>query len=182
MAETVNTSSRARAFLRDVVNLRLSDAWLWKHVTSMIGPVVSYTKQTGRPMELIGHLESFNADWARVQKLMQADVKLPAFSRNCMGHNYSNTLGSFGARSFLKGIVYPNGSSSSFLQEADSKDLQNARALHCAVLLPEYVCFGYANAITPEQCVEAGYAPSLQSWNTITNSIRDNFCPGNQLG
>lgn len=177
MAETANTSSRARAFLHDVVNLRLSDAWLWKHVTSMIGPVAEYTKQTGRPMALIGHLESFDSDWARLQKLMQTRVKLPAFSRNCMGHNYSSTLGTFTARKFLKDVVYPDGDT----QEGATQDLQNARALHCAVLLPEYVCFGYDNSITPGQCVEAGYAPSLQSWNTITDTIRDNFCPGHQI-
>jgi len=162
VSEAVNSSARARAFLRDLLNLRLSGAWLWKHVSSMLAPVTSYISKTSRPLDMIGRLESFDADWARLQNLL--NVEFPPFKRDCHAHSYSNSQGSFSARNFLSGVIA-------------NVEGGYTRALHCAVLLPEYVCFDYFNPVAAEDCVSGGYASSLQAWNVIVKNVVQQFCP-----
>ncbi|CAK0818486.1 unnamed protein product [Prorocentrum cordatum] len=53
-----------------------------------------------------------------------------------------------------------------------------ATSLGCALLLPDYVCFGYRNVADPAACVAAGFADSLAQWDEIQSEVRRVICPG----
>lgn len=167
------SEERARRLVLDLAEGRMRQHFLWRHVASQTAPINLFTRSVG-PMNLIGQLESFDEGWESIEAIAGAGVILPPFNKSCRGHTYSSSESKFEPRETMKRVIgrrrpADNGAATT------ASDV--ALALGCAVLLPDYACFGYPSIVNGSDCVAGGYAKSLAEWSETVEAVREELCP-----
>lgn len=174
--DTANTTEAALAFVHDVLNMDLDPkCWVNNHIYSMLGPMHKYNTQQGE-INFIGRLEQFNDDWPRVQRLV--DTTFPPWQEGLAPHDQTDSTSGFPPRTAMEDTVMGL-SSGAFvaMQALTYSNPKVALALGCSILLPDYVCLGYSNPVSHEDCVKAGFAKSTAAWKHITSKIKSTMCP-----
>lgn len=178
-AYELSSSDRALAFIKDILTGNLKrECWVNWHVFSMLAPMRDYNHHVGS-MGFVGRLETFDKDWAHLKSL--ANASLPAWDSECGSHSQSDARSGYAPREAMKGIILPQLSSNLMTKHAMRHLLARQRnvslLLHCSILLPDYECLGYVNPIGKEECIEAGYASSVQTWDVAITKLRLALCP-----
>ena len=98
-------------------------------------------------------------DWLRVQDQLMG-IQKPAQLHCDGGHGKANTVKGHGRSTF-------------------GRKLKARLILGCAILLPDYVCFGYDISWLvkdfPSTCVRAGFFK--EGWESTLQELQDSFCP-----
>ncbi|CAK0819350.1 unnamed protein product [Prorocentrum cordatum] len=165
------SEERATRMVLDLVEGRMAMHFLWRHVASQVAPINLFTRNVG-PMDLIGQLESFEEGWESIEAIAGAGAILPPFNRSCRGHSYSSAESKFEPRETMRRMIQqerPDG--------AATRGSDVALALGCAVLLPDYACFGYTSVVNGSDCVAGGYAKSLAEWSATVEAVQEELCP-----
>eukprot|EP00927_Polykrikos_kofoidii_P066020 TRINITY_DN6169_c0_g1_i1.p1 TRINITY_DN6169_c0_g1~~TRINITY_DN6169_c0_g1_i1.p1 ORF type:complete len:346 (+),score=46.84 TRINITY_DN6169_c0_g1_i1:69-1106(+) len=181
----MESTERARTFLSDLVGFRLNfDCQVNCHIFSQRGPLSSVPV----PLNYIGRLENFEADWRVVGGLL--GQRMPAFDSACGAHESTDASSGFPPRDAMDSALggdlpsqlSGSGSASSRLSISSSmRQLLDgggvAAVLACSVLLPDYVCLQYELPVTDRECVEAGFATSVDAWRLKIHDVRTKICP-----
>ena len=159
-----NTSGTALSFLRELlsgkVHTKPDQTGAVLHLYSVLGQLrlQGIQRLSSGPLDLIGRLESFEADWSRAAEL--SNVTLPAWGPKCGAHPQTDRNSGFPPRVAMQQLV--------------EGSLAARAALNCAVLLPDYLCLGYH--IEPNACVLEGYVKDLKEFDNLADRIRGEFC------
>ena len=152
-----NTAGTALSFLRELlsgkVHTQPDQMGAVQHLYSVLGQL-----QVHGPLDWIGRLESFEADWSRAAEL--SNCTLPAWDPTCGAHPKTDRASGFPPRVAMQQLV--------------EGSLAARAALNCAVLLPDYLCLGYH--IEPNACVLQGYVKDLKEFDNLADRIRGEFC------
>jgi hypothetical protein len=151
------SQAQALAFVQDTMAFKQLVS-PFKHtwpLTSTLHPWVS----AHGPLEFIGRTEHLDRGWRVVQSLTKG--QLPSFNSSCNEH--ASSPGNEQYKSAMTDLITSNRSI--------------ALVVGCALKLPDYVCLGYPQTFTDQECVEAGYANSLAEWGALVADIRQYFCP-----
>jgi len=175
----LNSSDRALAYIKNMVIGNLSrQCWLHWHTFSMLAPMRDFNRHVGN-VGFVGRLESFNKDWAQLKSLTNATFG--TWDSECGAHQKSDARSGFGARESMSRIVLTqlsaNLTSKHAMQKLLARHSHVSLVMHCAVLLPDYECLGYANPVAKEDCVQAGYASSVAAWDAAVTKLRVVLCP-----
>jgi len=168
LSKPANSIERAKEFIHDLLQFKLTNSprFLWRHVYSQLGIMHSYNRVFDRRVEFVGSLEAMNSSWLQLLDLVQAPPR--PFNTTCDIHNYSNAKSGFKARQMMTSLLKGTG--------ANDRHGAYARALECAVLLPDKVCLGYKDVVSSSDCVKHGYASSMEDWEEMTQKLRK-LCP-----
>jgi len=165
--EELGSQARARSFFLDLLMTQRIERMppfhngdeILFHSFSMVGAF----KRAGA--KVMGTLGSFEEGWQQFVKLAGVNV---SFNESCFPHPHG-THPAWNPR-IDKNVKL----SMAYLLSQDRSVLQ---ALHCAILLPDFVCLGYKSAMQPGECESAGYTLQGKSWNQTVAEIRRVHCP-----
>ncbi|CAK0889215.1 unnamed protein product [Prorocentrum cordatum] len=185
--DAVNSSARAKQFVLDFLKVGMRPEFLWRHIFPQVAQANVFFDAAG-PLDFVCHLESFERGWEFAG--MMINRQLSPFNRSCRDTGYSGSGSGFEPRETMNNAIFGTEDVSSETCAADGKGSEAcrtggsggasdvAKSLGCALLLPDYVCFGYKNIVEPADCVAAGFADSVQQWEEIQLAVRREICPG----
>jgi len=174
--EALDSPKRALAFLHDLVAGNVArDCWVNWHVFSMLGPLRFPSKLKGG-MPYLCKLEDFEQQWRLISE--KAGVEFPAFDHACGAHKTSSQQ-DYPPRSNMQKTVslYLANRRSRAASMVLHQDPVARAALVCSVLLPDYVCFGYALPDGADMCVRARFATTMAAWEQVTSLVKAMLCP-----